>query len=95
MPSVLHIFVAVHPMFLAEHHVVGPLNWPWSKFGELASILGAWWEAVGRWVLQVLLHEVLTIGILRRGLASALVAREHYCGILLCVWTARKMTVDL
>ncbi len=68
-------------MFLAEHHVFGPLNWPWSKFGELASILGAWWEAVGSWVLQVLLHEVLTIRILRRGLASALVTSEHNLGI--------------
>ncbi len=54
------------------------LNWPWSKFGEAVTTSGAWWEAIGRWVLQVLLSVVLTIGILRRGLASAQVAREHY-----------------
>ncbi len=53
------------------------LHWPWPKFGEVATISGAWWEVACRWVLQVLLSEVLTIGILRRGLASALFASEH------------------
>ncbi len=36
-----------------------------SKFGELGAISGAWWKVVGHWVLQVLLNEVLTIGIVR------------------------------
>ncbi len=53
------------------------LSWRWSKFGELAVTSCAWWEVVGRWVLQVLLREVLTIGILGRGLDLALVASEH------------------
>ncbi len=35
------------------------------KFGELGAISGAWWKVVGRWVLQVLLLEVSTIGIVR------------------------------
>ncbi len=37
----------------------------------------AWWEVVGRWVLQVLLREVSAIRILGRGLDSALVTSEH------------------
>ncbi len=45
---------------------------------ELTANLGAWymWEGIDRWVLQALLVEVLSMGMVCRGLASALVANE-------------------
>ncbi len=49
-----------------------------SVAAELTANLGAWymWEGIDRWVLQVLLVVVLSMGIVCRGLASALVAHE-------------------
>ncbi len=53
------------------------LSWRRSKLEDLAAISGAWWEIFSRWVLQVLLSEVWTIGILGRGMDSAFVVSEH------------------
>ncbi len=46
---------------------------------KFVAILGIWcmWEVVNCWTLQVFLVEVLNRGIIRRRLASALVASEY------------------
>ncbi len=56
---------------------------------------GYTWEGVDRWMLQVLLVEVLNMRIVCRVLAAALVANGRKWGNSVGVWTIKRTTYSI